>query len=201
LSEIKDLYSYFAKDKFQFILPSEVTNRTPVMKLVLSNTNPLFVRGLALAVSPIIVTHNLLKTKKIDGKLYYKFSSSKPSNPKDISFSGDVYILINGNSFSASSVFSNNMQATGRATLVGAETGGGYNSTVAGLFRVHKLKESQVRIRIGLMEIETPYKQEPDGYGVYPDVEIKPIKEDWLQGIDTEMEWILDDIATKKNKG
>jgi len=196
LSEIKDLYSYFARDRFQFILPSEVTNRTPVMKFALSNTNPLFVRG----VSPIIVTHNLLKTKKIDGKLYYKFSASKPSDPKDISFSGDVYILINGNSFSASSVFSNNMQATGRATLIGTETGGAYNGTVAGLFRVHKLKESQVRIRIGLMQIETPFKQEPDGYGVYPDVEIIPIKEEWLQGVDTEMKWILDDITIRKDK-
>jgi len=92
------------------------------------------------------------------------------------------------------------MQATKRATLVGTETGGAYNGTVAGMFRTHKLKESQVRIHIGLMQIETPFNQEPDGYGVYPDVEIKPIKEDWLRGIDTEMEWILNDIATKKNK-
>lgn len=200
MSEIENLYSYLAKDSFQFILPSEVTNRTPLMKLALSNTNPLFLRGLAVLASPIIVTHNLLKTKKVNGKIYYNLSSSKSSEPKATSFLGNVYILINGNSFSASSVFSNYMQATERATLVGTETGGAYNGTVAGIFRVHKLKESQVRIRIGLMHIETPFHQEPNGYGVYPDVDIKPVKEDWLQGIDTEMEWILNDINTKKNK-
>jgi len=71
LSEIEDLYSYLTKDTFQFILPSEVTNRTPLMKSILSNTNPLFIRGIAVLVSPIIVTHNLLKTKKVDGKIYY----------------------------------------------------------------------------------------------------------------------------------
>lgn len=197
LSEIQDLYSYLAKETFQFITPSEVTNRIPVMKFALSNTNPAILKGLAIIASPVIITHNILKTKKVDGKLYYSYKYVKPMEPKETAFSGDVYVLINGNSFSASSILSNYIQATKRGTLVGTETGGAYNGTVAGFFRVHKLKESQVRIRLGLMQIETPYKQEPDGYGVKPDVEISTSKEQWLQDIDAEMQWILKDIESK----
>ena len=90
------------------------------------------------------------------------------------------------------------MQANNRATFVGEETGGAYNGTVAGIYKIYQLPTSKVKIRIGLMQVETPFKQEPDGFGNKPDVEILPTVKDRALGIDTELEWILNDIESKK---
>ena len=107
-------------------------------------------------------------------------------------------MLINGNSFSASSLVSTHLKATKRATFVGQETGGAYNGTVAGLFNDYELPNSKVRIRMGMLQVEAPYKIEPDGYGVKPDVEIMPTVSDLENDIDPHIEWVLKDIATKR---
>ena len=46
------------------------------------------------------------------------------------------------------------------------------------------------------MQIETPFKQNPDGYGVMPDVEILPTIEDRNQHKDPELDWVLNAIKT-----
>ena len=81
-------------------------------------------------------------------------------------------MLINGYSFSAPSLISTNLEATNRAVFVGEETGGAFNGCVAGLYKIYQLPESKLKIRMGLMQIETPFKQAPDGYGVKPNIEI-----------------------------
>jgi C-terminal processing protease CtpA/Prc len=149
--------------------------------------------------SPIIVGHNLLKTQKRDGKIYYCFKQSKEQSPYENNYKGALYVLINGNSFSASSVFSTNLKGTGRATFVGQETGGAYNGTVAGLFKPFRLPTSNVTIRMGLMQIDAPFKIDPDGYGVTPDVEINAATlEDYQLDKDPAIEWVLDAIENEK---
>ena len=108
-------------------------------------------------------------------------------------------MLINGASFSASSILSTNLHANKRAIFVGEETGGAYNGTVAGLFKFIELPNSKVVMNIGLAQIETPYEMDPDGYGIKPDVEILPTIEDRIHKIDPELDWVLEDIEVKKN--
>ncbi|MFC7358470.1 S41 family peptidase [Jejudonia soesokkakensis] len=195
LNEIDELYSYLTDTEYTFIEKSEIKTRVPFLNSFLSNTNPDLLRGAVLVFSPVIATLNILKTEKENGILYYKWRNSKPQEPKEKNYKGNLYVLINGNSFSASSVLSTHLKATNRATFVGQETGGAYNGTVAGLFRGYELPNSKVVIRMGLMQIEAPYKVEPDGFGVTPDVEITPTRKDREEGRDPELQYVLDMIG------
>lgn len=197
ISEIDYLYSFLIDKDYQFITESEITSRTPFLKYLMSNTSPNSLKVVSGILSPMIVVHNLLKTKRRDGKLYYRFRYSKIKAPNPMHFNGKLYVLINGNSFSASSLISTQLKANNRAVFVGEETGGAYNGTVAGIYKIYQLPISRLKIRMGLMQIEAPQKQYPDGYGVKPDIEIIPTIEDRIQKKDTELEWILNDINTK----
>lgn len=198
IAEIERLYSYLTDKEFQFITESEVNSRLPVLKSIMSNTTPTGLKVLSGVFSPVLIVQNLLRVKKKDDKLYYKFKYAKPEEPNPLNFRGKVYVLINGNSFSASSIISTNLHATKRATFVGEETGGAYNGTVAGFYKLYELPNSKLIARIGLMQIEAPYKQKPDGYGIKPDIEILPTVEDMKQQKDPELDWILQDI--EKNR-
>lgn len=198
MAEIDYLYSYFTDSPYTLLEPSEVKTRTPYLPYFINNTNSGFLQGLAILFSPVIITHNLLKTKKIDGSIYYRLSSSKEHKPKENNFKGKLYVLVNGNSFSASSILSTQLKATQRATLVGQETGGAYNGTVAGIFKASELQNSKVVLKMGMMQMQTYYSVEPDGFGVTVDQEIIPTRADREEKRDVEMEWVLSDIKNQE---
>ncbi|NAS30046.1 peptidase S41 [Flavobacteriaceae bacterium R38] len=198
LNEITDLYTYLTNKNFKMVNYGEVNSRTPTFKVLMSNTRSIGSKIFSGILSPIIITHNLLKTTRKDGKLYYKFSASKEKEPNPLHYKGPIYVITNGNSFSASSVLSTQLHGNKRATFVGEETGGAYNGTVAGQFKIYELPNTKIRARIGLMYIDTPFKVNPDGYGVKPDVKILPTIQDRLEKRDPELEWVLKDIESKK---
>ncbi|TXE11879.1 peptidase S41 [Seonamhaeicola algicola] len=195
IAEIYKLYSYLTDKEYQFILKSEVNSRTPFFKYAFSNTSPISMKIFGGLVSPVILVQNLLRTKKENGKIYYKFKWAKQGKPNPLNYKGNMYVLINGNSFSASSLLSTHLQATKRATFVGEETGGAYNGTVAGIYKNYKLPNTQLKVRMGLMQIEAPYKQKPDGFGIKPDVEILPTIQHRQQNIDPELQWVLNKLG------
>lgn len=197
LAEIDNLYSYFTDAPYTLIKPSEVTTRTPFLPFIINNTLPGFIQGIGVVFAPVIVTHNLLKTTKVDDTIYYNFKSSKEQKPNPSNYKGNLYVLINGNSFSASSILSTQLKGTNRATFVGQETGGAYNGTVAGIFKGYELHNSKVVMRVGMMQVETYYKVEPDGYGVPVDKEITPTRADREAQRDPEIDWVLNDIKLK----
>lgn len=195
IAEIDYLYSYLTNKNYQFIKESEVKSRTPFLKSFMSNTTSNSLKVMGSLLSPVVAAHNLLKTKKQDGKVYYKFNKhNKIKPPHPLNFQGKLYVLINGNSFSASSLISTHLKANKRAVFVGEETGGAYNGTVAGIYKTYQLPTSKIKVRMGLMQIEAPHKQLPDGFGIKPDIEILPNLRDRKLDIDTELEWILNDI-------
>ncbi|MGJ8667090.1 MAG: S41 family peptidase [Patiriisocius sp.] len=198
VKEINDLYGYLTDKEYVMYNESEVTGRTPIIKSFMSNTSPGFLKAFTVVASPIILVHNVFKTRKRDGKLYYRLNGVKPLEPKETNFKGDVYVLINGSSFSASSLLSTNLKKNDRAIFVGQETGGAHNGTVAGMTRGYEMPNSKVIIKMGVMQVESPYKVDPDGYGVMPDVEIIPTVADRQAGIDPEIEWVLSDIESKQ---
>ncbi|MDO5968858.1 S41 family peptidase [Flavivirga aquimarina] len=198
IAEIDYLYSYLTKEKYKFIENSEVTSRVPFLKFLMSNTTPNSIKLLSGIISPVIVVQNLMRIRERDGKLYYRFKQTKVREPRPLHFTGKIYVLINGNSFSASSLISTHLKATKRATFVGEETGGAYNGTVAGIYKIYELPNTKLKIRMGMMQVEAPQKQNPDGYGVIPDVEILPTIIDRNVKKDPEFEWVLKDIASKR---
>jgi len=199
IAEIDYLYSFLTNENYKFIEESEVNSRLPYFKYLMSNTTPFAIKASALLLSPVIIAQNLIKTKKREDKFYYKFRFSKEKDPNALNYKGFLYVIINGNSFSASSLLSTHLKANKRAVFVGEETGGAYNGCVAGIYRIYEMPTSKLKIRMGLMQVETSYKQMPDGYGIMPDVEIIPTIEDRKQYIDPELNWIINDINKLKN--
>lgn len=191
LSEIDYIYSYLTNKEYTFIKPAKMTKANSWMYPIYHSGSVLS-KLLKYSLFPVAKTIQLLKVKKIDGKPHFKFKSAKLQKPKkEHVYNGKIYVLINPMSFSASSLLSNKLKATKRAYFVGDETGGAYNSTVAGMFANIILPNSKENLRVGVMVLETAHKTAPDGYGVKPDKYIKPTTLD----TDEQLNWILDAIA------
>lgn len=195
LVEIDDLYSYLTDKEYVFIEKSKMTGR-------LSFLYPYFyteswpTKTFATILSPVLAVYQIFKVKKENKEAYFKFKHSKLRKPKSDTFTGKVYVLINGESFSASSILATHLKATKRATFVGEETGGAYNGTVAGVYAKVELPNSKINMRIGLMKINAPYTIEPDGYGIKPDIPIKSK----INNEDEELQWVIEDIEMSNKK-
>ncbi|WP_299895411.1 S41 family peptidase [uncultured Aquimarina sp.] len=193
LTEIDDLYSYVADKEYVFIEKSKMTGRLSFLYPYF-HTKSITTKTAATLLSPILAVYQLFKVKKEKGDSYFKFKYSKLREPKPNNYKGKIYVLIDGESFSASSIFSTHLKATKRATFVGEETGGAYNGTVAGVYAPIELPNSKINMRVGLLKINAPYSIEPDGYGIKPDVPI----ESYVTAEDKELQWVIDDIEESK---
>lgn len=197
LNEIEELYSYLAADStYTFSRPSQVAGKTSMFQMdYFKGSKPLLFTVKAL-VSPIVYGYLFFRTNKKDDGNYY-ITSSKEKKAKENKFTGNVYVLINGGSFSASSILSTKLKANKRAVFVGEETGGDYNGTVAGFMPKITLPNSKVKVRLGLMYVNAVEKTEVIGHGIYPDVAISPTIDDRVKDNDPEMNYILETIKTK----
>ncbi len=199
LFEIEDLYSYLVDKPFVFIDDYEVVSRTSKLHQdYFKGGGPVF-KFFKILVAPIFYSVTYFKVRKEEDKYFYGTKSSKPKDPKPNNFKGKIYVLINGGSFSASSVISSNLKSNKRAFFVGEETGGAYNGTVAAQMPAVQLPNSKVNLKIGLALVSATGKTtEMDGRGIFPDKEILPTIEDRKNNIDPELKWVLDDIRREK---
>ena len=197
LAEINNLYTYFAKEKFKFIKDIEVSSRTSILSTDYLSNFPTLTKPLGVISYPLYMMFSVISTKKKDGKFYIKdlFPSKKP---KADAFYGKTYILINGSSFSASSIISAKFKADQLATLVGEETGGANDGTVAGIYSTQKLPNSKMKLPIGLFLIQPNIEMTNTMKGVTPNVEIIPTLDEVLKKKDVQLNWILNDITSKK---
>ena len=189
LKEIRKFYAFLTAKEFAFLAPSKMTKRMSYMYPTLHNKNWLM-KSLAIVFYPIHTPYfQLTKVRKVDKEIYFNLKT-KPQEPEEKNYKGTIYLLIDGNSFSASSVLSAHLKATKRAIIVGEETGGAYNGTIAGQMILKRLPNSKVLLRAGVLNIKTPYTATPDGYGVKPDVYIPTT----TFGKDEQLDWVLDTI-------
>ncbi|MBP9095235.1 MAG: hypothetical protein KBG21_01420, partial [Ignavibacteria bacterium] len=105
-------------------------------------------------------------------------------------YSGQVYVLINGASFSTTSEFLSIMHNKSNAVFIGEESGGGYYSNCSGLIPEMTLPDSKVRVNIPLMH----YSMDVYGYpyndkGVVPNHFVQPTINDIINNIDTELDF------------
>jgi C-terminal processing protease CtpA/Prc len=196
LTEIANLYSYLSDSTFVFLDKSEVVSKSSLFEGAYFNGGSFGVKAIKTIFSPLLYTYLLLTVHRDkSGKNIYA-TQTKPHKVNKNSFKGKIYVLINGMSFSASSIISSNLKGSKRATFVGEETGGAYNGTVAGFMPLVKLPNSGLKIRIGLMLIVPHYKTKINGRGIFPDVPIIPTLQDRIKGNDPEIDWILNDLKS-----
>ncbi|WP_300599880.1 S41 family peptidase [Niabella sp.] len=120
----------------------------------------------------------------------------KPVTPADsFRFTGKIYVLINGASFSAASILPARLRQLKNVTLVGSETGGGSHGGTAVYYYTGILKHTKLKFRQGLLPVVIPGSLSPKGRGVMPDVEIRYRLSDYIDKKDVEMDWVFKQIG------
>ena len=196
--DINDLYSYLADSSFHLINKPLVTSKTSLWHIGYYNNNSFWVQAIQTLFLPVLAgidVFTYLKIKKNTDHTYtYAIRDSRVTHLKPHRFKGKVYVLINGGCFSATCLLSSNLKGSKRAVFVGEETGGAFNGCVAGIMPVRTLPNSQIKVRFGLLEFQTPYNSAMDGRGIFPDKEIIPTLQDRISGNDPELQWVLTDL-------
>ena len=140
-----------------------------------------------------LVTH-----KEHDGKYHFGFWERHTFMPKRKNyFNGDVYVLINGLTFSASTLFCNAVKGQKNITLVGEETGGGWYGNSGIMIPDITLPNTKLRVRLPFFRIVQYQHIAEKGTGVMPDVYLGPVLKDVIDNVDTKMERVKEMIGEK----
>ena len=201
LKDAVELYSYLAGEDFKFVDPPIVTSKTSLLSFNFFKNRTLSQGIMTVPFIPIIATYmgaTWIRVHKNErGHYTYPFKEQKLQHIKPARFKGNLYVVINGGSFSAASLLASNLKGSGRGIFFGEETGGAYNGCVAGAIRTYILPHSKLPVTFGLISIQPHYKTDIVGRGIFPDVEIKPTVQERIKQMDPELQWILDDIEGK----
>jgi hypothetical protein len=135
----------------------------------------------------------LLISRTKDGHYVWKHNSNlKVQKPRKHPYSGKVYVLINGASFSVTAEFAAVTHYLRRATFIGEETGGGYYGNNSGAFVIVTLPNSRLNLGIPMLAYYTAVSDYPHAdRGILPDHEVRPGIRDILEGNDPVLEYTL----------
>ncbi|MFL5774271.1 MAG: S41 family peptidase [Flavisolibacter sp.] len=136
--------------------------------------------------------------KKDDGLYHFRYFENKYFKPKKKNhFSGDTYIIIGGNTFSAAALFAKALIHQKDVVVVGEETGGGAYGNTAWLIPDVTLPHSKVRFRLPLFRLVID-SSITKGHGVIPEVEVKPTVNDIRNNTDYKMDKVMQLIREKR---
>lgn len=134
----------------------------------------------------------LMTSKKKDGNYHFGYFEKHFFKPKKKNhFDGNVYIITGGNSFSATTLFSQTVKGQHNIFIVGEETGGGAYGNNAWLIPDVTLPVSGVRFRLPLFRLVLNKNVPKDGRGVQPEIESKPTLDAIRRGVDYKMEKVM----------
>ena len=113
-------------------------------------------------------------------------------------FDGQLYVFINGNSFSLSSYTAAQLSNGSNAIFIGEETGGGKSGSNALLLYNLTLPETKIRINLPYYHLDHGIKNPLDNRGLMPDYKLEYSIEDLMQGRDIDLEQV--EKLIKKNE-
>ncbi|GAB4398505.1 MAG: S41 family peptidase [Microscillaceae bacterium] len=124
-----------------------------------------------------------------------------PQLPASMAYLGQVWVLIDGGSFSTASEFAALCHHYHRATFVGQESGGAYYGGAGGFMPLLVLPHSGLRIQIPLLRHYLAVKNYPySDRGLLPDVEIEGRPEDLQTGHDAVKEFVKKEVLKALEK-
>lgn len=124
-----------------------------------------------------------------DGKYHFGFWERHKFKPKKKNhFDGNVYVLTNGLTFSAASLFCNLVKGQDNVTITGEETGGGWYGNSGIMIPEITLPKTKLRVRLPFFRLVQYQHPSFKGTGVIPDWYIGPDWRDVLNGTDTKLE-------------
>jgi Peptidase family S41 len=129
----------------------------------------------------------LMSSKRADGKYHLKRFERHYYQPKKNNYAGNVYVLIGGNTFSASTLFCNAIKGQAHVKLVGEETGGGAYGNTGIMIPTIKLPNTSVKVRLPLYRVVQPFTGQKKGQGILPDIAVPPSYDALIKGYDKKM--------------
>lgn len=115
--------------------------------------------------------------------------TKRPIQPSENVYNGNIYVLTNGFTFSASGYLTSLFKNYNRAIIIGEETGGNQNQCTAGIFKTLKLPHTLIKVPMWLTFSEINVDLKNTGHGVNPDYIVKPSINDVLQDKDVVMDF------------
>jgi len=140
----------------------------------------------------------VMTRKGKDGKYHFKYFENHYYSPREKDhYDGQVFILIGGNSFSATTLFAGDLKGQKNVTLVGEETGGGYYGNTAWIIPDVTLPNTGLRFRLPRFRMVINTDRAKDGRGIMPDVWAFPSSEAIRDGIDVKAMKVKEIIAQR----
>ena len=186
------LFRYLYNQPHQFTTRADMKTRRFSSQKYVEKTALMKVNRIILF--PILWLDNQINIKKDSLGYYSKLPTQKSKKPKKTHFDNNLTVLINGYSFSATSLLSANLQSVNRGYFIGEETGGGFNQCTAGSIPIINLPNTGLKLRLPLKEIRITKPKELIGRGVFPDLEVKTTISDVLKGKDVVMDKAIEKI-------
>lgn len=209
---IRDFHKNILKKEYQQDFKTEIQNAfeqlnaSNIQNLILDLRNN---QGGELEYGVYLLSRLLQENFKVVDQ-YYKVASgtayqltkasgeeSGMHQPNEINFSGKLYVLINGGSFSNSGIVATTLKQHNRAVFVGNETGGN-NKVLAGYINEFTLPNTNIRVDIPTKQFMLSESLPLTGHGTIPDYEIKETIDDVLTNKDPQKEFIIKLIQNKK---
>lgn len=136
-----------------------------------------------------------ISKKKSDGQYHIGHLERKVYKPKKKNhYDGKVYVLINGPSFSATSLMCNTLKGQKDILLVGEETGGGWHGNNGIMIPDIKLPHTKTTVRLPLFRL-IQYNHVPKtGTGVLPDWYIGTSYDALIKGYDYKLKEVREHI-------
>ena len=113
-------------------------------------------------------------------------------------YTGNVYILTGGNSFSATTLLVNAVKGQANVKIVGEETGGGAYGNTAWFIPDATLPNTGIRFRLPKFHMVMNKSYPKNGRGILPDIEVKPTVDAIRKGIDIKAEKVKALIGATK---
>ena len=134
-------------------------------------------------------------SKKEDGRYHFRYWENHVFHPRKRNhYKGKVFVLINGPTFSASTLFSHAVKGQSNVLLVGEEAGGGAHGNSGILIPDVVLPETKMKVRMPLFKLVQYHHGPKDGRGVMPDIYVPPTVENVRMGRDGKMEKVMEMI-------
>jgi hypothetical protein len=138
-------------------------------------------------------------SKKKDNYYHFNYWENHQFKPKEKNFfHGNVYVLINGPTFSASTLFAHTVKGQENIRLIGEEAGGGNYGNNGLMIPNIVLPNTGMRIRLPLFRLVQYNHDVKDGRGVMPDIYIPPTADAVRKSIDRKMQITLEMMNTPR---
>lgn len=138
-----------------------------------------------------------------EGKYYQgdKSNDHKVWSPNPNAFEGQIYLLVGPRIASAGSLFASLLASDESTITIGEETMGTYHGHNGHTPIRYQLKHSKIKTAWSIVNLEQDVRAKPNqpvGYGIIPNYEVKQSHNDFLNNKDTVMQFVLDFIETSQ---